>query len=133
MITFDIDIKTIILALVAIVSLIYSIYNKIKFACLQKAAELVASVEKNEEMSGAEKFATVVLWINKALPKIFQNELVKATLEKLVQYIYENMLRYAQSYIKRKTGYNISQISEELRDGKEVGIEEILEDNAKEP
>ena len=133
MITFDIDIKTIILALVAIVSLVYSIYNKIKFACLQKAAELVASVEKNEEMSGAEKFATVVLWINETLPKIFQNELIKATLEKLVQYIYENMFRYAQSYIKRKTGYNISQISEELRDSKEVGIEEILEDNAKEP
>ncbi len=103
-----------ILALLVIFSIVYSMYLKIKYACLKKAAEKVAEVEKMTNLTGEQKFAMVTLWIEEDLPKIFKSELVKQAVQKLVQLAYDNSSEYAKNYIKRKTGYDISGLLENL-------------------
>ena len=74
--------------LTTIIALIWGFYNKIKFKCLEKASEMVATVEKRTDLSGKEKFALCILWINEDLPKIFKNTLFKSIIENLIEYAY---------------------------------------------
>ena len=94
---------------------IWGVYNKIKFLCLQKASEMVAAAEKHNELSGKEKFSLVLIWINEELPKVFRNNLFKSLIEKIVQFAYETSFKYATEYIKRKTGYDVSEILETIK------------------
>lgn len=104
------QVYSVLVTIVAIGLIILSMYNRIKYLCLEKAAQKVAEVEANEGLSGSEKFAMVVLWINEELPGIFRNSFFKTIIEKLVQYAYDNSKDYAANYIKRKTGYDISEL-----------------------
>jgi hypothetical protein len=105
--------KTLI-TLLSIILAVVVMFEKIKFACLEKAAEKVAEVEGMENLTGKQKFALVVLWINQSLPLIFRNKLFQTILKKLIQYAYEKSSDYAKNYIKRKTGYDISGVLENL-------------------
>ena len=102
------------ITLLAIILAVIIMYEKIKFACLEKAAEKVAEAEGMENLTGSQKFALVLLWINTSLPAIFRNQLFQTILKKLVQYAYEKSSDYAKNYIKRKTGYDISGVIEKL-------------------
>lgn len=106
----------IITTLIAIIALIWGIYSNIKFTCLKKASEMVASVEKNVELTGEQKFALCIFWLNEELPKVFKNSFFQATLEKIVQFAYDTSFTFAQKYIKRKTGYDISEIVNSLKE-----------------
>ena len=96
------------LTIITITMIVFSMYNRIKYLCLKKAAEKVAEIEQNKELTGSEKFAQVVLWINEDLPKFFRNKFINTLIEKLVQFAYDNSKEYAKNYVKRKTGYDIS-------------------------
>ena len=96
------------LTIITIAMIVFSMYNRIKYLCLEKAAEIVAEIEQNKDLTGSEKFAQVVLWINEDLPKIFRNKVINTLIEKLVQFAYDNSKEYAKNYVKRKTGYDIS-------------------------
>ena len=106
--------SNIIALLFAIILLILSIYNRIKYLCLEKACEKIAVVEKMDNLTGEEKFALVISWINKDLPKIFANTFFKSILEKIVQFAYDNSFKYMKNYIKRKTGYVISSLIDQI-------------------
>lgn len=106
--------SNIIALLFAIILLIISIYNRIKYLCLEKACEKIAAVEKMDNLSGEEKFALVISWINKDLSKIFANTFFKSILEKIVQFAYDNSFKYMKNYIKRKTGYDISSLIDQI-------------------
>ena len=88
-------------------------YNKIKFECIKMAASKIAEIEGKENLSGSDKFALVVLWIEESLPIIFKNSLIKNLIEKLVQYTYTKSNEYAKKYVKRKVGYDITKILED--------------------
>ncbi len=105
----------ILITIIAIGLLIYSMYSKIKYYCLQEAITKVANIEKLTDLSGEEKFAIVVTWINDELPKIFKNSLINNIIKTLVQAAYDNCFKYAKNYIKRKTGYDISEIVSEIQ------------------
>lgn len=105
----------ILITMITIGLLIYSMYSKIKYYCLQEAVKKVASIERLTDLSGEEKFAMVVTWINDELPKIFKNSLINNIIKTLVQTAYDNCFRYAKNYIKRKTGYDISEIVSEIQ------------------
>ena len=62
----------------------------------------MAEAEDMSNLSGEQKFALVVLWINESLPGIFRNALVKSIIKKTVQFIYVYFKKYAASYITRK-------------------------------
>lgn len=94
--------------IIVVILVIYSIYNRIKFLCLKAATEKVAAVEKMSDLTGEEKFALVITWINEELPSIFRNAFFQSIIEKLVQFAYDNCFNYMKNYIKRKTGYDIS-------------------------
>ena len=115
-IIFDSNVYDVIITIIAISLAFTTMYNKIKYFCLEKAAEKVAEVEKDKELTGSQKFAKVVLWINQELPKIFKNKLFNIIVEKLVNYSYNTSKEYAINYIKRKTGYDISELIEKLSD-----------------
>lgn len=102
------------ITLLALVLLIWSIYNKIKFLCLEKASEMVAKAEGHTDLSGQEKFALVLMWINEDLPKLFKNSLFQSVIEKLINFAYNTSFSYMTKYVKRKTGYDISEIMEQL-------------------
>jgi hypothetical protein len=112
--TWFIDNSNIIALLFVIILLILSIYNRIKYLCLEKACEKIAAVEKMDNLSGEEKFALVISWINKDLPKLFANTFFKSILEKIVQFAYDNSFKYMKNYIKRKTGYDISSLIDQI-------------------
>lgn len=114
----------IIILLVALLLLIWGIYNKIKFLCLEKASEMVAQAEEHSELSGQEKFALVVLWINDCLPAFFRNNLVQIIIKKLIEFAYDTSFKFMQKYVKRKTGKDISQIISVIKSE----IEESQED-----
>ena len=67
-----------------------------------------------DKLTGEEKFALVISWINKDLPKIFANSMFKTIIEKIVQYAYDNSFNYMKNYIKRKTGYDISSLIDQI-------------------
>ncbi len=102
------------ITIVAILSIVYSMYNKIKFLCLEKAIEFVSAVEERENLKGKEKFSLVLYWINKDLPAIFKNSVVKTVLEKIIQYAYEKCYLYMKNRIKRVTGLDMDELMKEL-------------------
>ena len=104
----------ILITIITIGLLIYSMYSKIKYYCLQEAITKVANIERLTDLSGEEKFAIVVTWINDELPKIFKNSLINNIIKTLVQAAYDNCFKYAKNYIKRKTGYDISELLDKL-------------------
>lgn len=104
------------ITLLALILLIWGVYQKIKFLCLEKASEMVAKAESYKELSGAEKFAIVLNWINEDLPKVFANSAFQAILKKLVQFAYNTSFTYMKNYIKRKTGQDVSEIIDTLKE-----------------
>ena len=105
---------TILITLFALILLISAAFNQIKYLCLKKACEKIANVEKMDMLTGEEKFALVISWINKDLPKIFANSMFTTIIEKIVQYAYDNSFNYMKNYIKRKTGYDISSLIDQI-------------------
>ena len=105
---------TVLITLFALILLISTAFNQIKYLCLKKACEKIAAVEKMDKLTGEEKFALVISWINKDLPKIFANSIFKTIVEKIVQYAYDNSFNYMKNYIKRKTGYDISSLIDQI-------------------
>ena len=134
--TINIDTTHVILGCIAIYGVISSMFNKIRYECVKKASTLVATVEQDDKLTGEQKFSTVVLWIDESLPFIFKNTLVKNFLHYIVQYAYDNSQEYAQNYIKRKTGYDTSEVINKIKqfEDNQVTIEvlqELLEKNSK--
>ena len=113
--------------ILVLVLLIWGIYNRIKFLCLKKASEMVAKAE-DKDLSGEEKFALCVIWINEELPKIFRNSLISAIIEKLVDFAYSTSFEYMKKYIKRKTGYNVSELVEQVK----LNMDNLEKENDKE-
>jgi hypothetical protein len=81
-----------------------------------------------ENLTGKQKFALVMLWINQSLPLVFRNKLFQALLKKLIQYAYEKSSDYAKNYIKRKTGYDIGGVLENLPSSTEESSKETNKD-----
>lgn len=109
------DIYIVAVTLIALFFIFKAMYNKIKYICLKKASEKIASVEKLTELTGEEKFALVLCWINTDLPKIFNNAAMQTLIEKIINIAYNNSFKYAQNYIKRKTGHDISELLETIK------------------
>ena len=101
--------------IVIVISIMYCAFYKIRFLCLKKATEKVAAVEKMSDLTGEQKFALVVQWIDDELPSIFKSSVVTSIIEALVQYAYNNSFSYMKNYIKRKTGYDISSLISEIQ------------------
>lgn len=117
--------------IIAVFFILYAIYNRIKYLCLEKAAKMVAKVEGNKELSGEEKFSLCILWITEELPKVFKNSIFKAIIEKIVQYAYDNSFEYATNYIERKTGTDIETIVEAIKQntGEELNLDTDKEED----
>lgn len=114
------------ITLLALIILIWGIYQRIKFLCLEKASEMVAKAESYKELSGKEKFAIVLNWINEDLPKVFTNSIFQSIIEKLIQFAYNTSFNYMKNYVKRKTGKDISDIVDNIQ---ETLNEEISKNN----
>ena len=108
------DEYSIFITIIALICFIWAIYNKIKFLCLEKASEMVAEAEGRADLNGAEKFALVLTWINNDLPKVFKNTLFQTVVENLIEFAYKTSFCYMSEYVKRKTGYDMSDLIEEI-------------------
>lgn len=106
----------VLITMIAIILFIWGIYNKIKFLCLEKAAQMVAEAESHSDLSGAEKFALCLLWINKGLPKLFKNTLFQSIIEKLIQFAYDSAFKYMKEHVKNTTGYDITELVEQIKE-----------------
>lgn len=112
----NINIYDVLATIITLILLIWGIYSRIRYLCLKKASEEIAKVEGIKNLTNQQRFALVVTWIDKDLPKIFRNSLARAILEKLVQFAYNNAYDYAKKYIKRKTGLDISTLIKSAQD-----------------
>lgn len=92
-----------------LILVIVSMYNKIKYDCMKKAAEYMVSIEC-QDFSGREKIKMVDKWINSKLPGIFNNSLINNLIDRIVKYIYTKGFSYMEEYIKRKTGLDLDTI-----------------------
>ena len=104
------------ITLLALIFFIYGIYQRVKFLCLQKASEMIAAAESHSELSGEEKFSLVLSWINSDLPKIFNNSLFQELFKKLIEFAYSSSFTFMQRYVKRKTGFDISELIDQNKD-----------------
>lgn len=109
---FKSDWYAIVSTIIAILFIVHALYNKIRYDCLKKASEQIANVEKMNQLTGRQKFDLVISWILNDLPSIFRSSLVKNAIELLVQYVYDNSHIYMKNYVKRKTGYDITELIE---------------------
>ena len=98
------------ITVLSLILLMISIYNRIKYLCLEKASEMVAKAEAHEKLTGEQKLALCTIWINEELPKVFRNSLVQSLVKKLVNFVYDNSFEYMKRYVKRKTGQDISEL-----------------------
>ena len=103
---------TIIVIVLAIIILFY----RIKYKCLELASKMVAEVETHDELSGKEKFAVVVEWLNLQFPGIFKLVLIQTVIKNAINLAYDSSKEYTDNYIKRKTGYDISEIINKIKD-----------------
>lgn len=126
----NINLYDVIVTMITLILLIWGIYSRIRYLCLKKAYEEIAKVESIKNLTNQQRFALVVTWIDKDLPNIFKNSLVRAILEKLVQFAYNNAYDYARKYIKRKTGLDISSLIKSAQD-KETTSNAYIEYNRK--
>lgn len=111
---------SIFMTVISIIILVYALYQKIKFSCLEKASKMVAEAESHSELSGKEKFSLVVLWINEELPSVFKNSFFQVIIQKLIEFAYNTSFDYMKKYVKRKTGYDISTLIETIEEDKET-------------
>lgn len=121
-----------IFGIIAIVFIIYGVFEKVKYKCLLEASKKIAVAEDREDLTGPEKFTLVVSWIDESLPAIFRNSLVRNTLRKIVQVVFDNCSVYMQRYVKRKTGKDITNIIDTIKDAAEEQLEEYEEEKKKE-
>ena len=98
------------ITVLSLILLMISIYNRIKYLCLEKASEMVAKAEAHEKLTGEQKLALCTIWINEELPKVFRNSIVQSLVKKLVNFVYDNSFEYMKRYVKRKTGQDISEL-----------------------
>lgn len=110
-----VDNLQIITLLLLIYFVLLSLYNDIRYRCLQKAVEFVSEIEENNNLSGIEKFNTVVTWIREELPFIFSREWMVKIIRAFVQYSYINSKSFTDNYIKRKTGMDIDKLLNEIK------------------
>lgn len=113
------DIYTVVVTIICCIFIFRAMYNKIKYICLEKATEKIAAVEELKELTGEEKFALVLCWINSDLPKVFNNAAMQTIMEKIINLAYNNAFKYAQNYIKRKTGYDIQELIDMIKSAEE--------------
>ena len=98
---------------IIVVLVILTIYNKIKYQCLEKISNFVAEVEKNTELTGEQKYELVKIWLAnevKITNKPFMNKLV----DKLISSVYTNSKLYAINYISRKVNVDTNKVYEAL-------------------
>lgn len=123
------DFYGLVLTFISIGLIIITIYNRIKYLCLEKAVEKIAAVEELKELSGEQKFALVVTWINSDLPSIFSNAIVQSLIEKIIDYAYNNCFKYANNYIERKTGCNIKELINIVKDVEDEAKKDVSANN----
>lgn len=109
------DVYSVAITIIALFFIFKSMYLKIKYICLEQASEKIATVEELENLTGEEKFALVLCWINTDLPKIFNNAKMQAVIESIIDFVYNNAFKYAQNYIKRKTGYDVKELVDTIK------------------
>ena len=107
---------SVLISIVAVSSVVYCMYSKIKYNCLMKASKMVAEAEGREDLTGEEKFALVTIWIEDELPKIFKSNMVKGIIVVLIEYAYNNSFQYMKNYIKRKTGKDVDEVVSVVKD-----------------
>lgn len=100
--------------IVGIAALIYGMYQKIKFDCLELASKKVAEAEGHHELSGEERAKLANELINKELPGTFINSLFRNLIAKFIDYSYKNSKEFAEGYAKIHTGESIDDIVEKL-------------------
>ena len=110
------DCYSVLISIVAVSSVVYCMYSKIKYSCLMKASKMVAEAEGREDLTGEEKFALVTIWIEDELPKIFKSNMVKEIIGVLIEYAYNNSFQYMKNYIKRKTGKDVDEVVSVVKD-----------------
>ena len=110
----------IIITIVAIILVLIIIFYRIKCQCLELASKMVAEVETHDELSGKEKFAVVVEWLNQQFPGIFKMILIQTVIKNAINLAYDSSKEYTDNYIKRKTGYDISEIINKIKDDQKV-------------
>lgn len=86
-----------------IILLIYNIYNKIKYRCLERISLYVAQVEANTDMNGEAKFQLVVDLINTEM-KITRNQILTGYIRKLIQEVYDSNESFAKNYMVKQFG-----------------------------
>lgn len=101
---------------IIVISIIYGLYQRIQYLCLEKACRFIADVEEYEDLTGEEKFNMVIAWIEKELPVIFRMILLRTLLEKIIQYSYNSSFSYMKNYIKRKTGINVDNLIQKVKE-----------------
>ena len=107
---------SVLISIVAVSSVVYCMYSKIKYNCLMKASKMVAEAEGREDLTGEEKFALVTIWIEDELPRIFKSNMVKGVIGVLIEYAYNNSFQYMKNYIKRKTGKDVDEVVSVVKD-----------------
>lgn len=116
--------------LLSILFLIWGSYESIKYICLKKASETIVDAEAKKELTGSEKLALCVVWIEEELPKVFRNTLLQSLIKKFVNFIYDNSFSFMKNYIKRKTGYDISELIKTLQENDLIKTDENKEENS---
>ena len=126
------DIYTVAITLIAIYLAFSTMFNKIKCICLIKASEKIADVEQMSDLTGKEKFSLVLSWIISDLPKVFNNAKTQVIVESIIKTIYDNSYKYTSNYIKRKTGYNVSELISKVKKADEdTKNQSLIDDDLK--
>lgn len=87
-------------AIVAIIALFYKVRNNI----VEYATLFIASIEKEDSLTGPEKMDMVISWIKDLIPRIFSVVFNETVVRAIAQSIYDDMKKYKDNYIESKTG-----------------------------
>ena len=98
---------------IIVVLVILTIYNKIKYQCLEKISNFVAEVEKNTELTGDQKYELVKIWLANEV-KITNRPFMNKLVDKLISSVYTNSKLYAINYISRKVNVDTNKVYEAL-------------------
>ena len=114
--------------IVGVTALVYGMYQKIKFDCLQLASKKVAEAEGHTELDGKERLQLATDMIKSELPFVFTHSLLRNVAIKFIDYSYKNSKEFAEGYAKIKTGESIEDIVEKLADVEKLEPEDTESD-----
>ncbi len=102
---------SIVLIVLSLIAVIKSIQHSIKANLIEQVVKFIKNAEAESLLTGPEKMNLVIDWMKDIIPRIFKVVFAENVLRIIAQNVFNDMKKYANSYVENKTGASVDKIN----------------------